>query len=219
MNKNIIKVGLVSEEATIKASAPTKLQNITELEASIVNIKTVEDLIKAGISYDEIKKAFDAKMKEFKDAVDAQQVQAKQIKKVLEASVKNIKFKAGQVVEVKQIHKINKETGEVTKKQVHNLPTAMFSYIPAKSNLVIDTKEMISNPEEYKKFLKEVTTYEIDFMALEKAGADEVPYMEKKTPSKITFKKLDEVKKSEMLDKIKKDAEAAAAADATSNEQ
>ncbi len=203
LSPNINKVNIRTSSAKMDVKTATSITNKDALQHEIISTTTADELIKPAIILAKIKKQYDDADKAFKAAVKLEADKSKAIKTDIANIEKSLKENALRVMKIDTIQKINKETGEITKKIVHDLETKLFSYTKGSKTAIIDTKTILENPDDYKKFLKPVTTYEIDFNAINEAPSDELPWIENKTASKISFKKISDTDAKLLLERLK----------------
>lgn len=182
----LIKIKTTNKK--MEVATPTSILNIELLQSEIVTSKESKELNKPAVQLIELKEAFKNAEQKLKEIVAEKTAQANEVKNKIAELEQLIKAQAIKTVEVTTKNKVNKTTGEVTKKTEHNLDTRLFSYTPSSKTAVIDTKEILSNPDKYKKFLKPVTTYDIDFEAINNAKSEELPWVEKNNEAKISMK-------------------------------
>lgn len=185
------KIKIKTSPAKVDVNTATSILNKDVLQAQIADAKEANELIKPGAYLSFLKQEFDKADKAFKKAVKVEADKAKVIKEEIADLETKLKAKALKVVKVTETQKVNQATGEVKRKLEHNLETKLFSYTPGKKGAVIDTKVLLDNPDKYKRFLKPITTYEVNFEEVNKAKAEELPWTEVETPDKISFKKVD----------------------------
>lgn len=184
------EIKIKSTKAIINVATPTEITNIHLLEQAIIKTKKVDEIIEPAIALDTLVKAYDIANKQLKETIKHETDKAKLVKEKIDSLKNAMKEKALKIVETNTIQKISKTTGEVTFKTEHNLPTEIFSFIPANKTAGIDHKEILANPSKYKKFVKEIVTYELDMEAIAEAEAEELPWTETVKEASISIKKI-----------------------------
>ena len=198
MKKQQEEIKIITKLNKFQLNTPTEITNLTRLENEIVNIKEVNELIMPSIIIDKLKKAFKKENSKLEEAIKIEVNKASIIKKKIESLIQEIKWKALSTVKVETKTTQNKD-GVIKTKTTHDLPTEIFSYTPSKKGVQIDTYEILKNPEKYKKFLKEKISYELDMDKISNAKSEELPWIEKNSEVRISFKSLDTKKMNNLL--------------------
>ena len=180
-----MKLQKINEE--IKLPIANQAFGIAEIKGDITDAKDASELVDPATKLSLLNQEYTSLQKEFKLAVKTVEEKSKAVKAEIAETTKLLKAKAIEIVKVEQVAKSKASTGEIYYKTTHNLDTKLFSYTPPKKEIMVDTDEILANPDKYQKFLK--VEYKLDLEKIAAASASELPQIEKNIEPRIALKK------------------------------